>query len=205
MAPAQQVGGSQTLADWVRTRRAELHLSQEELGQQVGLSASLIRKIELGLRGAKRPRAGTIHRLSTVLGAFPPESQGTTTNLKGQYKQKEVSSFTPAFTRRNVRYGWWAHIPSGSLFLYVVERFCHYETYKLVLETPATKWYNPDNAHRTDVYVAEDDWDKFTQVMTALREAICALPPEAAEQLLMPDSYAAGVAAGQSQKPARRR
>lgn len=55
-----------TLAELVRARRERLHLTQDQLAREVGVSRSAISEIEAGR--IHHPRAGVFARLANVLG-----------------------------------------------------------------------------------------------------------------------------------------
>jgi len=58
---------------WVRSRRTELLLSQEELAERTGLSVRTVRNVEAGRAGA--PRLDTRRRVLDVLGTATPPAE----------------------------------------------------------------------------------------------------------------------------------
>lgn len=59
------------VGEMIRRRRGQLGWTQEELAEKAGVAASTLVRIENG--EAKRPRAGTLSRLTKVLGISPEE------------------------------------------------------------------------------------------------------------------------------------
>lgn len=56
------------LGNWVRGRRAERHMSQEELAEAAGVSLSTIQRVELNKLD---PRLSTVEKIAKVLGIKP--------------------------------------------------------------------------------------------------------------------------------------
>ncbi|MEK7576687.1 MAG: hypothetical protein AAB482_03245, partial [Patescibacteria group bacterium] len=95
------------------------------------------------------------------------------------------------FEHDGVRYRWWANISEGSFFLYVIERFARYGTYKIQLRTPADHKNPRGDPGSTSVYVATDDWNEPHAVLTSLKAWASSQPKKVAYRLYTPDSEAA--------------
>src|SRR4051794_20649969 len=54
------MGEALTFGEWLRQRRKELHLTQEELAERMACSGAMVRKIEAGERVASQQMAATL-------------------------------------------------------------------------------------------------------------------------------------------------
>lgn len=60
-----QTSSPTTVADYVRVKRGELRLTQQQLADDAGLPVETVNRIE---NGRQMPRAGTLAAIATALG-----------------------------------------------------------------------------------------------------------------------------------------
>ncbi len=82
--------GESSFAQWVRVRRVDLLLTQEELARRCGLSVRTIRNLEVGRAGA--PRLHTRRLILAALAGDPGHSAGTRPEVAAAALRSEAAA-----------------------------------------------------------------------------------------------------------------